>query len=103
MKISPNTKFFNGLSLRIILLFGMALGYSLLMDYLQLKEMLDTACEIYTVDDCWGHTIYGNSYPIGFYHTHWSSNHYLYFFMNLGLMLVQFFRIIDYIDKYFKK
>lgn len=96
------TRFFNQITFRVLLIFGTALCYSLLMDYLQLKEMLDDVCPIYSYESCNFNSFYEKGTP----HSHWSGNHFIYFFMNLALMITQAFRlgsfIISNLDDYGK-
>lgn len=105
MKIEINyrTKFYNGLTFRIILMFGTAIAYSFLIDYLDAHDALDHVCERYKDMECFSCTLGGRTeYAKGVFHTHWSSRHYLYFWMNLFVMLVQVFRIIGYIMRNLK-
>lgn len=99
MALSTQTKFFNGITIRVILIFATAISYSLLMDYLDFKQLLDDPCPYYQFRSCWDGVegASGNrDWPRGAYHTHWSSTHYLYFWMNLCLMVIQAIRLIAY-------
>ena len=98
MNLNYKTRFFNQITFRVLLIFGTMLGYSVLMDYLDLKQMLDNNCAIYEAMECKNNNPFNEiDYPVGYKHTHWSSHHYIYFFMNIGLMIIQLLRLRSFV------
>ena len=103
MKLSEENKFFLKLSINIILVFGISIAYSFIIDFLEFQKMLDYVCPIYKNMKC--DQVAGphsRDWPIGVYHVHWGIRHWMLFFMNISLMVIQFIRIGFIINKYSK-